>query len=161
MKKSNKLLYGNYQEIKFNLKAIITVLVLIVSVLKVNATTSDSSTKSEINKKVDVDITIKGVVLDELGQPMIGVNIASKGSARGTTTDFDGSFTIVVSSNTEALLLSYVGYETAEVAIAGKTNLTISMVPVSKTLNEVVIVGYGTQKKKNVVGAMSSIKENH
>lgn len=158
MKKSNKLLYGNYQEIKFSLKAIITVLVLIVSVLKVNATTSDSSKKSEINKKLEVDITIKGVVLDELGQPMIGVNIAPKGSARGTTTDFDGSFTIVVSSNTETLVLSYVGYETTEVAIAGKTNLTVSMVPVSKTLNEVVIVGYGTQKKKNVVGAMSSIK---
>jgi len=158
MKKSNKLLYGNYQEIKFNLKAIITVLVLIVSVLKVNATTTDSSKKSEINKKLEVDITIKGVVLDELGQPMIGVNIAPKGSARGTTTDFDGSFTIVVSSNTEALVVSYVGYETTEVVIAGKTNLTVSMVPVSKTLNEVVIVGYGTQKKKNVVGAMSSIK---
>jgi len=158
MKKSNKLLYGNYQEIKFNLKAIITVLVLIVSVLKVNATTTDSSKKSEINKKLEVDITIKGVVLDELGQPMIGVNVAAKGSPRGTTTDFDGSFTIVVSSNTEALVLSYVGYETTEVVIAGKTNLTVSMVPVSKTLNEVVIVGYGTQKKKNVVGAMSSIK---
>ena len=160
MKKSNKLLHGNYQEIKYNLKTIITVSFLIVSVFKVNAATSpDSSKKSEIvNKKSEADITIKGVVLDELGQPMIGVNIAQKGSAKGTTTDFDGSFTITVSSNTVALVVSYVGYETKEVAIAGKTNISISMVPVSKTLNEVVIVGYGTQKKKNVLGAMSSIK---
>ena len=160
MKKSNKLLHGNYQEIKYNLKTIITVSFLIVSVFKVNAATSpDSSKKSEIvNKMSEADITIKGVVLDELGQPMIGVNIAQKGSAKGTTTDFDGSFTITVSSNTVALVVSYVGYETKEVEIAGKTNISISMVPVSKTLNEVVIVGYGTQKKKNVLGAMSSIK---
>jgi TonB-linked SusC/RagA family outer membrane protein len=160
MKKSNKLLHGNYQELKYNLKAIITVSFFIVSVFKVNAATSpDSSEKSEIvNKKSEADIIIKGIVLDELGQPMIGVNIASKGSAKGTTTDFDGSFTITVSSNTEALIISYVGYETKEVSIAGKTNITVSMVPSSKTLNEVVIVGYGTQKKKNVLGAMSSIK---
>ncbi|MEO6177326.1 MAG: TonB-dependent receptor [Flavobacterium circumlabens] len=160
MKKSNKLLYGNYQELKFNLKAIITVLVLIVTVVKVNATSStDSGKKSEIiNKKSDADITIKGVVLDELGQPMIGVTIVPKGSPRGTTTDFDGTFTIIVPSNTEALVFSYVGYENKEVLIANQTNIKVSMAPSSKTLNEVVIVGYGTQKKKNVLGAMSSVK---
>jgi TonB-linked SusC/RagA family outer membrane protein len=160
MKKSNKLLHGNYQELKHNLKTIITVSFLIVSVFKVNAApSSDSSEKSEVvDKKSEADIIIKGVVLDELGQPMIGVNIAQKGSSRGTTTDFDGSFTITVSSNTETLVVSYVGYETKEVSIAGKTNISVSMIPVSKALNEVVIVGYGTQKKKNVLGAMSSIK---
>ncbi|MWB95936.1 SusC/RagA family TonB-linked outer membrane protein [Flavobacterium sp. GA093] len=160
MKKSNKLLHGNYQELKFSLKAILTVLFLIVTVFKVNATTStESSEKSEIvNKKSEADITIKGVILDELGQPMIGVTILPKGSKRGTTTDFDGTFTIVVPATTEALLLSYVGYDDKEVAIAGRTNITVSMVPSSKSLNEVVIIGYGTQKKKNVTGAMSSIK---
>ncbi|TDO73263.1 TonB-linked SusC/RagA family outer membrane protein [Flavobacterium chryseum] len=160
MKKSNKLLNGNYQELKFNLKAIITILVLIVTVVKVNATTSsDSGKKSEIiNKKSVADIIIKGVVLDELGQPMIGVTIVPKGSSRGTTTDFDGTFTILVPSGTEALLFSYVGYDSKEVLIANQTNIKVSLVPVSKTLNEVVIVGYGTQKKKNVLGAMSSIK---
>lgn len=160
MKKSNKLLYGNYQELKFNLKAIITVLVLIVTVVKVNAASStDSSKKSEItNKKSEADITIKGVVLDELGQPMIGVTIVPKGSPRGTTTDFDGTFTIIVPSNTEALVFSYVGYENKEVLIANQTNIKVSMAPSSKALNEVVIVGYGTQKKKNVLGAMSSVK---
>ncbi|TCN50664.1 TonB-dependent receptor [Flavobacterium circumlabens] len=160
MKKSNKLLYGNYQELKFNLKAIITVLVLIVTVVKVNAASStDSGKKIEIrNKKSEADITIKGVVLDELGQPMIGVTIVPKGSPRGTTTDFDGTFTIIVPSNTEALVFSYVGYENKEVLIANQTNIKISMAPSSKTLNEVVIVGYGTQKKKNVLGAMSSVK---
>lgn len=160
MKKSNKLLYGNCQELKFNLKAIITVLVLIVTVVKVNAASStDSRKKSEItNHKSEADITIKGIVLDELGQPMIGVTIVPKGSPRGTTTDFDGTFTIIVPSNTEALVFSYVGYDNKEVLIASQTNLKVSMVPSSKTLNEVVIVGYGTQKKKNVLGAMSSVK---
>ncbi|WP_394776754.1 SusC/RagA family TonB-linked outer membrane protein [Flavobacterium sp.] len=159
MKKSNKLLHGNYQELKFNLKTIFTVLVLI-SVFKVNATTSlDSGKKSEIiNKKSEADSTIKGVVLDEFGQPMIGVTIVPKGSSRGTTTDFDGTFTIVVSSNIDALLFSYVGYETKEVGIVNNNNLKVSLVPTSKTLNEVVVVGYGTQKKKNVLGAISSVK---
>ncbi|WP_456311686.1 SusC/RagA family TonB-linked outer membrane protein [Pseudomonas shirazensis] len=160
MKKSNKLLYGNYQELKFNLKAIITILVLIVSVFKVSAASStDSSKKTEItNNKSEADIVIKGVVLDELGQPMIGVTIVPKGATRGATTDFDGTFTIVVPSNTTALVFSYVGYDNKEVLISNQTNIKVSMVPGSKTLNEVVIVGYGTQKKKNVLGAISSVK---
>ncbi|MBP1225637.1 SusC/RagA family TonB-linked outer membrane protein [Flavobacterium sp. 1355] len=159
MKKSNKLLYSDYQELKFNLKTIITVLVLIVSVVKVNAASSTSSSTSEIiNNKSEADIVIKGVVLDELGQPMIGVTIVPKGSSRGATTDFDGTFTIVVPTNTTALVFSYVGYDNKEVLIANQTNMKVSMVPASKTLNEVVIVGYGTQKKKNVLGAMSSVK---
>ncbi|CAC9974903.1 SusC/RagA family TonB-linked outer membrane protein [Flavobacterium panici] len=160
MKKSNKLLYSNYQEIKFNLKTLLTVLFLIVSVFKVSAVSStENEKKSEIiNKESEADITIKGTVLDELGQPMIGVTIVPKGSSRGTTTDFDGSYTIVVPAATEALLFSYVGYETKEVAIAGQTTIKVSLVPSSKSLNEVIIVGYGTQKKKNVLGAMSSVK---
>lgn len=160
MKKSNKLLYSNYQEIKFNLKTLLTVLFLIVSVFKVNAASStESSKKSAIeNKNSEADITIKGVVLDELGQPMIGVTILPKGSSRGITTDFDGTFTISVSSNTESLIFSYVGYDTKEVSIVNKTKISVSMVPVSKSLNEVVIVGYGTQKKKNLLGAISSVK---
>ncbi|KOP35943.1 TonB-dependent receptor [Flavobacterium sp. WLB] len=160
MKKSNKLLYSNYQEIKFNLKTLLTVLFLIVSVFKVSAVSStENDKKSEIiNKESEADITIKGTVLDELGQPMIGVTILPKGSSRGTTTDFDGSYTIVVPAATEALLFSYVGYETKEVAIAGQTTIKVSLVPSSKSLNEVIIVGYGTQKKKNVLGAMSSVK---
>lgn len=160
MKKSNKLLYSNYQEIKFNLKTLLTVLFLIVSVFKVSAvsSTKDGKKSEIINKESEADITIKGTVLDELGQPMIGVTILPKGSSRGTTTDFDGSYTIVVPAATEALLFSYVGYETKEVAIAGQTTIKVSLVPSSKSLNEVIIVGYGTQKKKNVLGAMSSVK---
>ncbi|MEP6928550.1 MAG: SusC/RagA family TonB-linked outer membrane protein, partial [Flavobacterium sp.] len=160
MKKSNKLLYGNYQKLKFNLKTIITVLFVMVAVFKVNAaSTSDSGKKSEIlDNNTEADITIKGVIRDELGQPMIGVTILPKGSARGTTSDFDGSFTIVVPSGTETLLFSYVGYENKEITLGGKTDFAVSMVPVSKSLNEVVIVGYGTQKKKNVLGAISSVK---
>src|SRR6218665_2182472 len=159
MKKSNKLLCCNYQDIK--LRTLLTVFFLIAA-LKVNAASfTDSSEKLAIeNKKSEADITIKGVVLDELGQPMIGVTIVPKGSPKGTTTDFDGTFTIVVSSTTEALLFSYVGYETKEVAIANATNLKVSMVPSSNSLNEIVIVGYGTQKKKNVLGAISSVKSD-
>ena len=162
MKKSNKLLYSNYQEIKFNLKTVLTVLFLIVSVFKVSAVSStENEKKSEIiNKESEADITIKGTVLDELGQPMIGVTILPKGSSRGTTTDFDGTYTIVVPSTTEALLFSYVGYDPKEVAINGQTTIKVSLVPSSKSLNEVIIVGYGTQKKKNVLGAISSVKSD-
>lgn len=160
MKKSNKLLHGSYPELKLNFKTIITLLFLSVTVFEAGAATTSGNESKEVVLKNDpeADITIKGVVLDELGQPMIGVTVLPKGSARGTTTDFDGTFSITVSSNTQALVFSYVGYDPIEVAIDNKANYTVKMVPASKSLNEVVIVGYGTQKKKNLLGAISSIK---
>jgi TonB-linked SusC/RagA family outer membrane protein len=160
MKKSNKLLHGNYEELRFNLKTIITILLLIVSVFKINAaSTSGRAEKSEtINQKTVADITIKGVVLDELNQPLVGVTIVPKGTTSGITTDFDGRFTIVVPQGTEVLVLSYMGYESQEIKIGDKTDFTIRMTPTTKKLDEIVVIGYGTQKKKNVLGAMSSIK---
>lgn len=160
MKKSNKLLSSNYHKLKLKLNAMITIFLIVLSVFKVNAaTTLNSSKESEIlRNNSESDITITGTVKDELGQPMVGVTIVQKGSAKGTISDSNGSFSIVVPSGTETLILSYVGYENKEVATGGKTNLVISMVPTSKSLNEVVVVGYGSQKKKNLLGAISSVK---
>lgn len=150
MKKSNKLLSSNYHKLKLKLNAMITIFLIVLSVFKVNAaTTLNSSKESEIlRNNSESDITITGTVRDELGQPMVGVTIVQKGSAKGTISDSNGSFSIVVPSGTETLILSYVGYENKEVATGGKTNLVISMVPTSKSLNEVVVVGYGSQKKR-------------
>lgn len=105
------------------------------------------------------EITIKGVVNDESGMPIPGVNIIKKGTAIGTTTDFDGVFTI----NTEigsTLTFSYVGYVTQDIVVINDSSLTVQLVEDLALLDEVVVVGYGTQKKSVVTGAISGVKQS-
>lgn len=104
------------------------------------------------------NIEIKGNVTDGSGNlPMPGVNVVVKNSSRGTTTDFDGNYSIKVNSN-EVLVFSYVGYESQEVAVSGTTTINVTLKEEDKSLDEVVVVGYGTQKKSVVTGAISSLK---
>lgn len=108
------------------------------------------------NKRLVLNIT--GQVTDVYGEPLIGVNILVKGTNKGTTTDFDGRFSINDVDDQAVLVLSYIGYQSQEVAVGGQTSLTIIMQEDVQTLDEVVVVGYGTQKKVNVTGSISSIK---
>lgn len=99
---------------------------------------------------------VKGVVNDAFG-PVIGASILEKGTSNGVITDVDGNFTLTVSSDNAVLQISYVGYETLEVAVKGKTSLNIQLKEDSELLEEVVVVGYGAQKKESVVGAISQV----
>src|SRR5690625_5545758 len=99
-----------------------------------------------------------GILTDHEGEPLIGVNIHVKDSDKGTSTDFDGKFSLEDISENAVLIVSYVGYQTQEVVVAGKTNLEIVMTSDSQLLDEVVVVGYGAQKKREVTGAIGSIK---
>ena len=90
---------------------------------------------------------MKGVVIDETDIPLIGATVQVKGGQAGAATDLDGNFTLTVNKNA-TLVVSYIGYLTQEVKVQGKNQLTIKLVPDSKTLDEVVVVGYGTMKKK-------------
>ena len=101
-------------------------------------------------------ITVKGVVIDETDIPLIGATVQVKGGQAGAATDLDGNFTLTVNKNA-TLVVSYIGYLTQEVKVQGKNQLTIKLVPDSKTLDEVVVVGYGTQKKVNLTGAVSAV----
>ncbi|MEQ9441508.1 MAG: TonB-dependent receptor [Cyclobacteriaceae bacterium] len=101
---------------------------------------------------------VSGTVTDQQGSSLPGANVIEKGTINGTTTDIDGSFSLEVADENATLIVSYIGYDTREVAINGRSNLTVSLMEDIAGLEEVVVVGYGTQKKLNLTGAVSSIQ---
>jgi TonB-linked SusC/RagA family outer membrane protein len=101
--------------------------------------------------------TVKGFVADRNGEALTGVTIQVKGTTRGTVTDYDGAFTIQVAP-ADVLIVSYLGYRTREVSVAGTADLKITLDEDNKLLEEVVVVGYGTQRKQTVTGSIFSVK---
>ncbi|MCH4551735.1 SusC/RagA family TonB-linked outer membrane protein [Aestuariibaculum lutulentum] len=99
--------------------------------------------------------TVSGTVTDQSNLPLPGVNVLVKGASRGTTTDFDGNFNISVSSG-ETLVFSYVGFKSAEQVVGSESVYNISLETDNAQLDEVVVVGYGTQKKTSITGAVAS-----
>ncbi|QHS59056.1 SusC/RagA family TonB-linked outer membrane protein [Chitinophaga agri] len=102
------------------------------------------------------DITVKGHVQDKQGNSLPGVSIKIKGTSKGAASQPDGSFTIQVAP-TAILELSYVGYETQDVAVGGRTQLTITLSDTKTDLGEVVVIGYGTQKKRDITTSVASV----
>jgi TonB-linked SusC/RagA family outer membrane protein len=103
--------------------------------------------------------TITGIVTsNEDGMGLPGVNIIVKGTSNGTTTDFDGAYSIKVNSDNAVLVFSYVGFVTQEVAATSKNNINVTLQIDAKALDEVVVVGYGTTKKSDITGSVSSVK---
>lgn len=101
--------------------------------------------------------TVQGVVLDSNQEPVIGANVLVKGTTVGTITDIDGRFTLEVPDNA-VLVVSYIGYLSTELVPGSKTDLTISLKEDSQNLDEVVVVGYGVSRKKDLTGAVSVLK---
>ena len=101
--------------------------------------------------------TVKGTVNDETGEPIIGATVKVQGSSEGSITDFDGNFSVKAASNA-TLVISYVGYEPQEVKVGGRSNVTVTLKEDNTTLNDVVVIGYGTMKKKLVTGATVQVK---
>lgn len=102
-------------------------------------------------------ITVTGTVFDDQTQEtMIGLIVKEKGTNNGSITDFDGNYTIQVEKNA-ILEFSYMGYETSEVAVKGRTKIDVRLKPADKILDELVVIGYGVQKKSDVTGSISSI----
>lgn len=100
--------------------------------------------------------TVKGIVTDNFG-PVPGANVLVKGTTNGVITDIDGNFTLSNVPENAVLQVSFIGYVTQEVKVAGKTSFTIKLVEDAKALDEVVVVGYGSQKKVNLTGAIGQI----
>jgi len=103
------------------------------------------------------DVTVNGIINDENGLPVPGATVLLKGTTKSTASDFDGKFQIQAPSN-GSLTITFIGYSTVTEAVNGRTKITIQLKPESQSLNEVVVVGYGTQKKSVVTGAISSVK---
>jgi TonB-linked SusC/RagA family outer membrane protein len=100
--------------------------------------------------------TITGTVLDTEGEPVIGANIREKGTTNGVVTDAEGKFTITVSGN-PVLQISYIGYTNQEITVGNRTQLDVVLTEDTQALSEIVVVGYGTQKKANLTGSVSTI----
>ncbi len=103
------------------------------------------------------NVTVSGNVQDDTGFPIPGANVLVKNTSKGTVTDFDGNFTIDDIQTGSILIFSYIGYITQEVVIANSDNLAIQLLPDVAQLNEVVVIGYGTQTKKEITGAVSVV----
>ena len=100
---------------------------------------------------------VSGTVVDQSGEPIIGASVTVKGTSQGTVTDIDGNFTIANVPDKGSLVVSYVGYTAQTVAVAGKSTVSVTLQEDRQLLDEVVVVGYGVQKKSDVTGAMASV----
>lgn len=113
----------------------------------------------EVDNNLKKQKTIQGVVTDTNGEPIIGVTIIEKGTTNGTTSDIDGKFSLKV-SNHALLTFSYLSYVQQEIPVTGQKFLKVTMHEDSETLEEVVVIGYGTAKRNNLTGAVSSVNSD-
>ncbi len=101
--------------------------------------------------------SVSGNVTDENNMPLLGVNVIVKGEARGTTTDFDGNYTIDDLSPEDVLQFSYIGFQAKEITVGNQRTINVVLLADSQALDEVLVIGYGTQTKKEITGAVSVV----
>ena len=102
-------------------------------------------------------VALKGQVVTESGEPVIGASVMLKGTSNGTITDLDGNF-ILNGTSKGTLVISFIGYITQEIPMNGKTSLKVVLKEDTKTLDEVVVIGYGTQRKEELTSSVMSVK---
>lgn len=115
----------------------------------------DQNSKIQPTNQQEREVT--GTVMDTEGVPLVGATVIIKGTSKGTATDFDGNFKISVPNDASTLVITYVGYKTQEVSIFGISSINVTMVEDSSALEEIVVIGYGTEKKSLVSDALSTI----
>ncbi|PRX38994.1 SusC/RagA family TonB-linked outer membrane protein [Salegentibacter salegens] len=103
------------------------------------------------------EVTVSGVVVDKDGVPLPGANVSEKGTSNGTQTDFDGKFSLIVSGENAILSISFMGFVTTDVPVEGRETLSITLEDSAAALDEVVVVGYGTQSRRDVTAAIASV----
>jgi TonB-linked SusC/RagA family outer membrane protein len=102
-------------------------------------------------------ISVSGTVVDGKGEPIIGASVLEAGTTNGSVTDLDGNFKLSVSSDNSTLRISYIGFQTQNIRVNGQRSIKVTLLEDSKTIQEVVVVGYGAQKKESVIGAISQV----
>ena len=110
-----------------------------------------------VSNVAPADIPVTGKVTDEQGEGLPGVSVVVKGTTQGATTDGTGSFRLAVPNTRSTLVFSFVGYGSKEIVVGEQTTLTVALSPDDQTLNEVVVVGYGSQLKKEITGAVQTV----
>ncbi|MBP2830677.1 TonB-dependent receptor [Aquimarina sp. U1-2] len=126
---------------------------------QVNRTIDVRLDRSVSKPNTSIQNMITGTVTDENGMPLPGANILVKGTSNGAVSDFDGNYSIAVNSQSKILVFSYLGYETEEIEIKGRRVIDYSFKPDASALDEIVVVGYGTQSRQNITGSVSSLEE--
>lgn len=152
MKKFITINKMHFYDLRFDLKTKLTILVLFLSLSQIHANTNYVARPTTQQEQ-----TISGTVVDEAGETIPGVNVSEKGTLGGVTTDIDGKFTLKLTNNAKTLTVSSVGFETLEVSIGTKKQFTIILKSSSEALQEVVVVGFGTQKKSSMVSSITTI----
>lgn len=105
--------------------------------------------------------SVSGTITDEKGESLPGVNVLIKGTQRGTTSDSKGQFKITVADSKAVLIFSSIGYAKQEIIVGNRNNLNVTMISDDKTLNEVVVVGYGNQERRDVTGAVATVNNKN
>lgn len=132
-------------------------LLCITGMLQANPAVNPSETRRMVNSIVQQDTyRLTGTIVDGMGETVIGANIVEKGTVNGTITDIDGNFSLEVSPHS-VLLVTYIGYTPKEITLRGEKQLKVILQEDTQTLDEVVVVGYGTQKKVNLTGAVEQV----
>lgn len=103
-------------------------------------------------------VTITGVVKDKEGEPIIGANVLEKGTSNGVITNVDGAYALKVKGSKSILVISYIGYDTQEFSVGANRKINVTLQEDSKMIDEVVVIGYGTQKKGDITSAVTSVK---
>ena len=111
-----------------------------------------------VNDVFAQDATITGVIKNQAGEPLIGVNVIEKGTTNGSITDINGRFSVTTSKKNPILVFSYIGFKSQEIPVNGQKKINVILREDSEELEEVVVIGYGTAKKKDLTGAISTIK---
>lgn len=136
-------------------------LIFIASILFVGSHSILAIPKANNKTTKSIQFQVSGTIYDDLGTPLGGAIIIEKGTANGTQTDFDGNFDLSISDNSGTLVISYIGFETVEVPIAGKSEIIVNLQLDPSQLDEIVIVGYGTTTTKDATGSVASVKANN
>lgn len=130
---------------------------LLIAVSSLSEASASEKMDSSQLSVLQSEHTVKGSVLDKNNTPLIGVNVIEKGTSNGTITDFDGNFTLRTSTANPVLVFSYVGFTSKEVTASASAPVKVVLSEDTETLEEVVVVGYGTQKKANLSGSVASV----
>ena len=155
MKKNHFSIFSLWKKYKIFLYLNMTIILVLSLTTDLAAAGSTGGNSISDNPQ---QITVKGKVTDaSTGEALPGVNIVVKGTTLGVLTDVTGNYTLEVPNASATLVFSFIGYVSQEIALGGQTTLNVALIIEPTQLNEVVVVGYGTQLKKDLTGAVSTV----
>jgi len=156
MKKNNE--YCIYQSKRYSKLSLKICLAFLIAFVPMVGTYGNAENPKDLKIQSAIQKTISGTITDDDGMPLPGANIVEKGTSNGVQTDFDGNFTINVSDENAVLVVSFVGFLNQEIEVGNQNSVAVQLMSDAESLEEVVVTGYGSQRKSDVTGAISSIK---